>query len=262
MAVKLEIHELGEHAACATVGCVILRIIDGALTEVDTIDRFMTHAEAVLARAHFTGLWIVVNHGSPPPTLGVARHAARRLNAHGERQTTVYSMLGIGFWVAAARRTTVILNKLLRSPSFIEDTVEAGARRLAMELVGVNSDELIEAHDRLRAKMLALQRGELPSEESAEEPSALRAGPASADASASTSRVGERSMIRRFRIVADEELCHGHGMCAAEAPELFRVVDDKVQIEDPEPNPKLWFKAEAASRYCPQFALTIEELED
>ena len=253
----LEIHSLDGREAIATIGSVVLRVIDGAPTDTDVLDRFAARTQRVLERSSFVGMWIVVHHGSPPPTMAVSRYAARVLEAQAHRSSTVYSMLGLGFWAATARAATSMVNTMLRSSSHVEDSVEAGAARLAQELVGLNSDELVAGYELVRTKMLQAQAGEaVDLAVHTPEPPESSLSP-----SASMSRVGERSMIRRFRIVADRELCQGHGMCAAEAPELFRVVDDKVCISDPEPDPKLWFKAEAATRYCPQFALTIEELE-
>lgn len=67
-----------------------------------------------------------------------------------------------------------------------------------------------------------------------------------------------------MRIVADLQLCQGHGMCEDEAPEIFRVVDSEdgsyshVEILVQEPDAGLREKAEAAVRFCPNRALSIE----
>lgn len=71
-------------------------------------------------------------------------------------------------------------------------------------------------------------------------------------------------MARRFCIVADMQLCQGHGECMEEAPELFEVDYDttvypKVRILRARPDAALREKAEAAARYCPNRVLRIED---
>ena len=71
----------------------------------------------------------------------------------------------------------------------------------------------------------------------------------------------------RYRICVDTDLCQGHGVCAAEAPELFRVTDqgqiydtvDPVATEIGEDQLAL---AQRAARYCPNGVIRIEAIED
>ena len=64
-------------------------------------------------------------------------------------------------------------------------------------------------------------------------------------------------------IVADLQLCQGHGMCEDAAPEVFRVVDSDdgsyahVEILLPEPDAALREKVESAVKFCPNRALRI-----
>ena len=68
-----------------------------------------------------------------------------------------------------------------------------------------------------------------------------------------------------MRIVADLELCQGHGMCEDEAPEVFRVVESEsgsyshVEILVPAPDAALREKVESAVRLCPNRTLSIDE---
>lgn len=63
-----------------------------------------------------------------------------------------------------------------------------------------------------------------------------------------------------FRIVVDEDLCQGHGVCEAEAPALFEVNRDrKVDVLDAAPPDEERRAAEAAVKYCPTHALSITE---
>jgi ferredoxin len=63
------------------------------------------------------------------------------------------------------------------------------------------------------------------------------------------------------RIKVDRDLCQGHGVCQSEAPELFDV-DREIQqvvVKDAQPPESLREKLNAALRYCPTRALSIEE---
>ncbi len=70
----------------------------------------------------------------------------------------------------------------------------------------------------------------------------------------------EDAVARPFKIIVDNDLCQGHGVCEGEAAELFELQNERVHLLDATPDPKLRAKAEAACRYCPQHALSIEDL--
>ena len=67
-----------------------------------------------------------------------------------------------------------------------------------------------------------------------------------------------------MRVRADLDLCQGHGMCALEAPEVFRVVDStdgtyaQVEILRNEPDESQRSAVEAAVRFCPNRVLSFE----
>lgn len=88
---------------------------------------------------------------------------------------------------------------------------------------------------------------------------------AEADERAAKAAAAEKSQStatahRPFRIVVDHDLCQGHGVCEGEAEELFELQDERVHLLDETPDPALRKKAEAACEYCPQRALSIEDL--
>jgi len=67
-----------------------------------------------------------------------------------------------------------------------------------------------------------------------------------------------------LRICIDLDLCQGHAVCMAEAPEVFDVErnedgEAKVVLRMNQPPPELRPKVEAAVRHCPTRALSIEE---
>ena len=67
-----------------------------------------------------------------------------------------------------------------------------------------------------------------------------------------------------MKVVADLQLCQGHGMCEDAAPQVFRVVESDdgsyshVEILQQEPGQELREVVEAAVRFCPNRALSIE----
>jgi len=68
---------------------------------------------------------------------------------------------------------------------------------------------------------------------------------------------------RRYRIVVDRDLCQGHGVCEAEAPNVFELPKKAttVTVLDETPPESERAAVEAAVRYCPTHALTIEEVD-
>lgn len=65
-----------------------------------------------------------------------------------------------------------------------------------------------------------------------------------------------------YRVHVDRDLCQGHGVCESEAPEVF-VVQRKattVTVLNDTPSESQRSAVEAAVRYCPTHALSIEEV--
>ena len=71
-------------------------------------------------------------------------------------------------------------------------------------------------------------------------------------------------MSGEMRIVADLDLCQGHGMCEDAAPEVFRVTEsadgsyDHVVVLLATPDAGLRAKVEEAVRFCPNRALSLK----
>ena len=64
-----------------------------------------------------------------------------------------------------------------------------------------------------------------------------------------------------YRVVADLDICQGHQMCQAEAPSVFGFDEDAdvVEVLDEHPDDSLRPQVESAVKYCPAFALSIQE---
>jgi ferredoxin len=70
--------------------------------------------------------------------------------------------------------------------------------------------------------------------------------------------------VAEVRVVADLDICQGHQMCQSEAPGVFGFDDesDRVVLLQEHPDASLRPQVEAAVRYCPAMALSIEESND
>ena len=63
-----------------------------------------------------------------------------------------------------------------------------------------------------------------------------------------------------MRIRIDWDLCQGHGTCATEAPEVFRLNEaGELEVLIDEPPEDMRTQVRAAVRYCPTTAISIEE---
>jgi sterol 14-demethylase len=87
---------------------------------------------------------------------------------------------------------------------------------------------------------------------------------AEASTATSAARAASTSAATRpFRVCVDLDLCQGHAVCVAEAPEVFDLErtesgEDKVVLRMEAPPAALSEKVEAAVRHCPTRALSIE----
>jgi sterol 14-demethylase len=72
-----------------------------------------------------------------------------------------------------------------------------------------------------------------------------------------------KSTAKPFKISLDLDLCQSHGVCAGEAPEIFRVRGlGKVELVADTFAPELYPRAMAAAKYCPTKTIRIEELSE
>lgn len=64
-----------------------------------------------------------------------------------------------------------------------------------------------------------------------------------------------------MRIRVDSDLCQGHGACVQEAPTVFSLDPgtNQVLVLEPHPDEELRAAVEAAVKYCPTGALSLEE---
>lgn len=67
--------------------------------------------------------------------------------------------------------------------------------------------------------------------------------------------------MRRMRVVADTGVCQGHRLCQGDAPDVFGFDEDRdvVVVLDERPDESRREDVATAVKYCPAFALSIEE---
>jgi ferredoxin len=62
-----------------------------------------------------------------------------------------------------------------------------------------------------------------------------------------------------MKVHVNWERCEGHALCTQEVPEVFEMRDtDQVTLLDAQPPESLRPQLEAAARYCPKNAISIE----
>lgn len=65
-----------------------------------------------------------------------------------------------------------------------------------------------------------------------------------------------------LRIIIDRDLCQGHGVCTADAPEVFELDEDGTLVLLAEHAPAdLRAEVERAAAYCPTGAISLREEE-
>jgi ferredoxin len=64
-----------------------------------------------------------------------------------------------------------------------------------------------------------------------------------------------------MKVVADTTICQGHQLCQGEAPDVFGFDDgaDVVVLLEEHPDESRRAEVTTAVKYCPAFALSIEE---
>jgi len=63
-----------------------------------------------------------------------------------------------------------------------------------------------------------------------------------------------------MRVKVDRDLCQGHAVCEGEAPTVFEVPKTgQVNVLDERPAEDVRSQVEAAVKFCPTHALSVEE---
>ena len=70
--------------------------------------------------------------------------------------------------------------------------------------------------------------------------------------------------MRGYTVRADTGLCQGHQLCQGEAPDVFGFDEDAdvVVVLEPHPDESRRADVRMAVKYCPAFALSLEETDE
>lgn len=153
---QLEVVYRTDQEICGIWGPVVIRIVDGASTERPEIDRVRELLTRVLAEWPSMGMLLIAHHGTPQPSLTAMRYSKILMDDIEPRLVIGITLLGLGFWAAAARATASLLMRMTRGNGvMLESSVEATVRRMALELVGLDAEGLLAASNELERRFRA-----------------------------------------------------------------------------------------------------------
>ena len=149
---QLDVVYRTEQEIYAIWGPVVVRLIDGAQTEPADIDRLHGLLAGVLIGWPTVGMLLVSHHGSPQPSVATMRYSKNQMADIEDRLVIGIALLGLGFWAETARATASWLMRFAQSSVVLEGSVDDAARRMGMELVGLDAEGLIGACDELERR--------------------------------------------------------------------------------------------------------------
>jgi hypothetical protein len=140
-------------------GPVLIRVLNGATTEIEDVDFGCALFDAMLERYPAIATLAVVEHGTPIPSAAVRRYTAERFGSYAPRLIVGAVFLGLGFWASASLAATSLFMRVLgKQNGMIETSLEEIARKLSLELVGLDPDALVAFIEQLRAQQPAVAR--------------------------------------------------------------------------------------------------------
>ncbi|NVB38426.1 hypothetical protein G6O69_11340 [Pseudenhygromyxa sp. WMMC2535] len=156
----VEIRYASGQEIVAVHGPVVIRIVDGLEVTVEHYERLKKVFEDLLGLLPAAGLLMVIHHDTPSPPLTVRRYAAQQIDLLGRQVSVVVVLEGMGFWSTSRRLAAHGVASLLNQASFaLERSVEAGIQAMALDLVGVDPDQLQRIYTQLWMHMLTLRGG-------------------------------------------------------------------------------------------------------
>jgi hypothetical protein len=158
-AVEVVIHRQTPGEYLVSWGPVLVRLLDGGPTTIEDVDLACAVFDRMLERHSTIGAFVVVEHGTPVPPVSVRHYVGERFGAYADRMVSGVCMLGLGFWAKAAYAAVTMMVRLAGKSTVVLDTnLERAASRLALELVGVDPEGLVEFCEQLRAQRAQSRR--------------------------------------------------------------------------------------------------------
>jgi hypothetical protein len=153
---ELIVKQRCERQIHAIWGPVLIRIADGAPTDVADIDRLHCYFVEMLERWPTIGMLLVAHHENPMPSVAALRHAKQQMPALADRIVIAVALLGLGFWADAGRSMVGMFMRMAGGGTFVlEKSVDAAATKLGHELIGLDPAGLIDACAQLERQFRA-----------------------------------------------------------------------------------------------------------
>jgi hypothetical protein len=149
--VELMIHHRTSSKLLASKGPMIFGVLSGPGSS--ALELAVEVIDAQLERYPAVSFLLVVEHGSPTPTPEERRRMQASLATYGDRLVVGYALCGLGFWANAVRSIMVAVSRLAGTEIIAYGSVEATAKHIARELVGVDADEMTATCEQLRAQL-------------------------------------------------------------------------------------------------------------
>jgi hypothetical protein len=154
--VEPTVHHQTSGERLVTRGPLMVRVLDGGPTSVEDVDSACELIERMLAHYPAIVLVVIVEHGTPVPSLAVRRYTAERFGSYGDRLLLGVCMLGLGFWAKAALNSmTAALRFTSAMTVLLETNLESFAQQVTNELVGLDPVDLVGLFEQQRAHLRA-----------------------------------------------------------------------------------------------------------
>lgn len=139
----LEVKHHSDTQVYATWGPVLIRIVDGAVTEPAEMDHLHVLFLELLDEWPTIGMLLIAHHGNPIPNLTTLRYANQLMGNLDDRLVIGVALLGLGYWAEASRAAINFLARLVRGNTYIlAGSVESAVDKMAFELVGLDREQL------------------------------------------------------------------------------------------------------------------------
>ena len=153
MELSVDIRRRTAQDLLAAAGPLAIRVVAGARTEADDVDRVIALADELLGHYPVVGMLVIVEHGSPIPDGEVRRHM-RQAAAHlGQRAVVAFALEGLGFWASTALAVATGLMQFAGNSVMADTNLRVLLDRLALDLVGVDPQALFEICEGLRREL-------------------------------------------------------------------------------------------------------------
>lgn len=157
--VELRLRHQSDREVCASWGPVVIRICDGARTEMEDLLRVQQVFDELLETHETVAILLVFMHGTPPPDAQAQRYVRESVARYRDRLILSAALLGLGFWASTARATLGLVARVVGPGNmWLENSVDRAIDRLAFELVGLDANALLTVYQQLTDQLVTSAR--------------------------------------------------------------------------------------------------------